>query len=147
MLKGEAKKIYQRNFMRRKRAGLPPVESKPKPEWRPSQRIIDEIQHWRWLREHQSWRLGARGEKIIDGLALDTDESWNEACRRYKADRDAARARSKAMRTQTAAAPVKREVRCTFCNEMRSPERRMVTDGFSAICEQCARNAIALMVA
>jgi hypothetical protein len=41
MLKGEAKTAYQREWMRRKRAGLP--TAKPKPEWQPSQRMIDDL--------------------------------------------------------------------------------------------------------
>jgi hypothetical protein len=44
MLKGEAETVYMRNYMRRKRAGLPTTIAKPKAEWQPTQAMVDQIQ-------------------------------------------------------------------------------------------------------
>ena len=79
MLKGEAKTAYMREYMRRRRAGL--ATAKPKPPWRPPQRMIAQIRHWGAI---PSWRMRQPAHVIIDGLRLDTDDGVLEACRRYK---------------------------------------------------------------
>jgi hypothetical protein len=96
MLKAKAKTEYMREYMRRKRAGLP-TRKEPK-ERRPSAGMISRIEYWARLRQSRPWRLYGTGRKVIDGLALDTDDSWMEACRRYKAILDERRERKKAAR-------------------------------------------------
>jgi hypothetical protein len=149
VLKGEAKTAYMREYMRRKRAGLPTTKPKlprPKAEWKPSQRIIDQIDHWRHLRAHRPWRLRRFGERVIDGLTLDTDESWMEACRRYEAYSDERRANREKEKQEAAEAAAKPNVRyCLFCNEPESTKRIFVGDGFWIICENCIAEAAAMV--
>ena len=44
MLTGEAKKAYQREYMRKKRAGL--VTRKPRKEWQPTQHVLAGLDFW-----------------------------------------------------------------------------------------------------
>jgi hypothetical protein len=115
MLKGEAKTEYMREYMRRKRAGLP-TATKPKPkEWEPTQRIVDEIAHW----AKYPWRRrSAIAGRVLKDLTLDNDESWMEACRRYKTltaerkqERQAEREREKQR------AEERKILHCSFCGE------------------------------
>ena len=50
MLQGDAKRDYQRDYMRRKRAGeptrKPPQPPKPKQPWQPTQRMADKVRYW-----------------------------------------------------------------------------------------------------
>ena len=78
MLQGDAKRAYQRVYMRRKRAGKPTVNPKP---WKPTKRMVDQVRYWLRTGAPQS----LTGRKIIEGLDA-TDE--HEALRRYKAHLD-----------------------------------------------------------
>jgi hypothetical protein len=78
MLQGDAKRAYQRVYMRRKRAGKPTVNPKP---WKPTKRMVDQVRYWLRTGAPQS----LTGRKIIEGLDP-TDE--HEALRRYKAHLD-----------------------------------------------------------
>jgi hypothetical protein len=147
VLTGEAKTAYMREYMRRKRAGLPtrkPKPPKPKPEWKPRQRVIDQINGWQHLRARGL--LSGLGSRVIDGLTLDTDESWMEACRRYEAYSDERRANREKEKQEAAGAAAKPKVRyCLFCNEPESTKRIFVGDGFWIICENCISEAAAIV--
>ena len=154
MLKGEAKTAYMREYMRRKRAGQPttttPPKPKPKAEWEPSQCIINEIDHWRRMRAHRLTSLRGLGARVIEGLTLDSDESWMEACRRYKAftdERRANRGKEKQAAAEAAAeAAAKPKVRhCWFCREPTSTKRIFVGDGALVICEICIAEAATIV--
>jgi hypothetical protein len=92
MLTGAAKTAYQREWMRRKRAGLP--TAKPKAAAGPRQRVIDQISRWVSLRSAD--RLYGRGAAILDGLSFvnggDNTAFWQQACRRYQGRRRCAEA-------------------------------------------------------
>ena len=148
MLKGQAKIDYQREYMRRKRAGLP--TAKPKPEWQPTERMIDEI---KWWAQHP-WKAGATGRQVIAGLILDNDESWMEACQRYKAITDERRAKRKADKEREKKLDEERKIlRCSFCDKPMTEtgkiqwfgmgyERRDGTKVYDAIiCEPCVTEA------
>jgi hypothetical protein len=138
MLEGEAKTAYMREYMRRKRAGLPTV--KPKKEWEPPWWMPHNIAVWaRHRAGREPWRVGCLGHKVIDGLKLDTDESVMEACRRYKAILDEQRAARKT-RKQAAAEPPPPK-RCSFCDKPASKRRILVGDRYTFICQQCATKA------
>ena len=149
MLKGKAKTDYMRDYMRRKRAGLPTAKStadKPaggEREWKPTKRVINQIAYWARVRASAApWRLRAIGDRVIDGLTLDTDESWMEACRRYKALKDERRAEREKEKEQ-AAKPKPRY--CLFCREPESTERIFVGHGVFLICEKCIAEAAAVV--
>jgi hypothetical protein len=147
MLKGEAKVAYQREYMRRKRAGLP-TAIKPKPrEWKPTQRMIDELE---WWAKYPSQRRSRIADRVLDGLILDNDESWWEACRRYKRLQDERRAERKADKEQEKKFEEERKIlHCSFCREPMTEtdkprwmgmgyERRDGTKVYDAIiCEPC----------
>ena len=133
MLEGEAKTAYMRDYMRRKRLGLPTVN--PKPEWKPNQRIIDEIAYW----ARHPLRTRGMGWRVIDGLTLDNDASWMEACRRYKAIIDERRAARKARKQEPPPPPVRC---CMFCGKPKTARRILIGNGFTFICQQCATKAV-----
>jgi hypothetical protein len=134
MLQGEAKTAYMREYMRRKRAGLPTV--KPKKEWEPSQRMIREIEHWAKYPK----RTRGMGRQVINGLTLDNDTSWMEACRRYKAILDKRWAEAKE-RKRLASLPPPPKC-CSFCGKPQSSRRILVGDRYTFICQQCATKAV-----
>ena len=124
MLTGDAKRDYQRDYMRRKRAGEPTVKP-PKP-WQPTKRMVDQVRYW--------LRTGASashvGRQIIEGLDPSNED---EALRRYKAHLD---------RRNEPEPPAPK--RCSFCDEPRSEDRPLFTDGsYEFICEACAKKAVA----
>jgi len=106
-LQGDAKRAYQRVYMRRKRAGKPTVNPKP---WKPTKRMVDQVRYWLRTGAPQS----LTGRKIIEGLDA-TDE--HEALRRYKAHLD------EHERERYAPPPPKC---CSFCGEPASDERTLV---------------------
>jgi hypothetical protein len=61
MLQGDAKRAYQRVYMRRKRAGKPTVNPKP---WKPTKRMVDQVRYWLRTGAPQS----LTGRTIIEGL-------------------------------------------------------------------------------
>lgn len=148
MLQGEAKRDYMRDYMRRKRAGEP--TAKPKPEWQPTQRQIDEV-HW-WFRcKLGNRRINGIGAEVVDGLdpnnadGTANDAAWNEAMQRYKALRDQQRADRKAKAAREAAdrnAPPC----CMFCLKPKTAKRHLVGDGYRLICARC-NNRITAMFA
>jgi hypothetical protein len=135
MLKGKAKRDYMREWMRRKRAGLPTTTPKSKPKSdRPRQRVIDQIAYWARNPSRQS----TLAIKVLDGLVLDNDASWLEACRRHKVlseERRAERDRAKLKATK----PRPRE--CSFCGEPAAADRLLIGDRFPLICETCVAEA------
>jgi len=142
MLKGDAKTAYQREYMRKKRAGLP-TATKPKAEWRPTQAMVDQIQHWRQMRVDEPWRLRDTALRVLDGL---TNKTWTEddmmeACRRLKAHQDEREA-ERERREDELSKPV--VWHCLFCGEPESPERLLYGKGIS-ICEKCIDEAAAAM--
>lgn len=138
MLTGEAKTAYQREYMRRKRAGLP--TAKPKPEWQPSQRMIDQIAFWYRRQHNKPWQLRGPWHKVIDGLKLENgDEAqWMEACRRLKAYQDDLRAEAKARKEEASKPKVHH---CSFCRKPASPRRALFGDRWAFICQPCATKA------
>ena len=106
-MQGDAKRAYQRVYMRRKRAGKPTVNPKP---WKPTKRMVDQVRYWLRTGAPQS----LTGRKIIEGLDP-TDE--HEALRRYKAHLD------EHERERYAPPPPKC---CSFCGEPASDERTLV---------------------
>ena len=123
MLQGDAKRAYQRVWMRRKRAGKPTVNPKP---WKPTKRMVDQVRYWLRTGAPQS----LTGRKIIEGLDP-TDE--HEALRRYKAHLD------EHERERYAPPPPKC---CSFCGEPASDERTLVgSTTYPLICETCTARA------
>jgi hypothetical protein len=112
--------------------------AKPRAAARPRQRVIDQIS--RWLSLRMADRLYGRGAAILDGLSFvnggDNTAFWQEACRRYQADVDA--------RKQPKLKP---SPRCLFCTEAASPDRILVGDAVSSICEHCVAEAAAVIAA
>src|SRR6476661_5607235 len=104
MLQGDAKRAYQRVYMRRKRAGKPTVNPKP---WMPTKRMVDQVRYWLRTGAPQS----LTGRKIIEGLDP-TDE--HEALRRYRAHLDE--------HERQRYAPPQPKC-CSFCGEPASDER------------------------
>jgi hypothetical protein len=126
MLQGDAKRAYQRVYMRRKRAGKPTVNPKP---WKPTKRMVDQVRYWLRTGAPQS----LTGRKIIEGLDP-TDE--HEALRRYKAHLD------EHERERYAPPPPKC---CSFCGEPASDERTLVgSTTYPLICETCTARAAAI---
>jgi hypothetical protein len=108
--------------------------------------LIDEIAYWARRGEG---RLRGRGRRIIEGLTFDNDdnnESWEEACRRYTSELDAARLRAKEKAKCEREAATKKIRHCTFCSEAQSPERRMCGNEWAFICDQCIREATTVLV-
>ena len=58
MLQGDAKRAYQRVWMRRKRAGKPTANPKP---WKPTKRMVDQVRYW--LRTGAPQSLVARSSR------------------------------------------------------------------------------------
>jgi hypothetical protein len=131
MLKGQAKTDYQREYMRRRRAGLPTATPKPPKEWKPTQRILDQIAQWISVADRQPWRLGELGRQVLAGLTFEPDENgkihvtddiWAELCRRYKQFADERRAECQKEKEEAA----KPTPRCrSFCRKPSSLERIM----------------------
>lgn len=122
MLRGEAK----RDYMRRKRAGEP--IAKPKPEWQPTQSMIDEVHYWFSVKlGRRPWELRGIGRQVVDDLMPNNDDgtpneaSWEEAMRRYKALRDQQRANRKRAKAERDAPPPPEC--CSFCGEPKSANR------------------------
>jgi hypothetical protein len=125
MLQGDAKRAYQRVYMRRKRAGKPTVNPKP---WKPTKRMVDQVRYWLRTGAPQS----LTGRKIIEGL--DPTEE-HEALRRYKAHLD------EHERERYAPPPPKC---CSFCGEPASDERAPWLAAYPLICETCTARAAAI---
>jgi len=138
MLKGQAKTDYQREYMRRRRAGLATAKPKPKAKlpWQPSHRMLETVRHWQHLAQRAPWRLRQPALNIIDGLDLATEEGVFEACRRHQAHLDARRAARKREAEEREAAK-KAPARCSLCGECASPDRFVVGEGIHFICESC----------
>ena len=128
MLHGDAKRAYQREYMRRKRAGKPTVNPKP---WKPTKRMVDQVCYW--LRTGAPQTL--TGRKIIEGLDP-TDE--HEALRRCKAHLD------QHERERYAPPPPK------CCTRLRRPFNDLRTlvgnASYPLICETCTTEAAAIFV-
>ncbi len=154
MLTGAAKTAYQREYMRRRRAGQPKPEPKPKPKpaWQPSQLLVHQIKCWASMRAHRPWRLGKFGAEVIDGLEFDTDEEWMEACHRHRGITEARR-QEKQQQKQDAARPEPTKpppvIRCSFCGEPTSDPRIMIRNrgGSAHICETCVADAAEIIAA
>jgi hypothetical protein len=117
VLKGEAKRDYMRDYMRRRRAGLATAKPpKPKPPWRPSKRMIETVRHWWYLAQHRPASLRQPSHSIIEDLDLDTDVDVEEACRRYQRYLEE---RRKQREREAQAAKVPAVKRCSFCMEPR----------------------------
>ena len=130
MLKGEAKRQYMKDYMRRMRAGEPTV--KPKPPWQPTQRMIDQIAYW--ARKPRWRRPSDIADRVLDGLTLDNDESWMEACRRYKTLTDERKRERQVEREKEKQPPV---WHCLFCNEPTTTKRWFFGERSRIICEVC----------
>jgi hypothetical protein len=127
-----------RAYMRRKRAGqstTTPRPPKPKSDG-PSQRVINQIAYWAC----NPWRARGIGPQVIDGLVLDNDESWQEACRRHKVLTEERRAKREREKLE-AAKPTTRY--CSFCHEPTTIERMFWGDetGYPLICDVCVAAA------
>ena len=74
-----------------------------------------------------------RGAAVLDGLTFvdnaDNTAFWQEACRRYADTRREQAPKSKPPRS------------CLFCGEAASPDRILVGDDHSSICEHCVAQA------
>jgi|GEM_PF-6386849 len=140
MLQGEAKTAHMREYIGRKRAGLP--TAKPKKPWEPPWWMTYNVKIWAKRRAgREPWRVGRFGRKVIEGLKLDTDESVMQACRRYKAILDEQRAERKTRKKAAAEPPPPPVRRCAFCYKPKTVRRILVGDGITFICQQCAANA------
>jgi hypothetical protein len=76
VLTGDAKRAYQREYMRKKRAGEP--TTKPK-EWQPTYNAVSEIEHW--VKYQRSWRIKPAQRDVVEGLVLTLPE-----CPEYDGD-------------------------------------------------------------
>ena len=136
MLQGDAKRAYQRVWMRRKRAGKPTVNPKP---WMPTKRMVDQVRHWLRTGAPQS----LTGRKIIEGLDP-TDE--HDALRRYKAHLDE-HERQRYAPPQPKCCSFCGELASdeSFCGELASDERALVgSKTYPLICETCTARAAAI---
>ena len=127
MLHGEAKRDYQRDYMRKRRTGEPTrkLEKQEKP-WQPTKRMRDQVRYW-----FRASNLSRVGRKIIEGLDPSNEA---EALRRYKAHLDE--------RKQPAVPEPKC---CSFCRKPQSAERVLVgPDNCTLICEACTARAAAI---
>jgi hypothetical protein len=142
MLKGQAKTDYQREYMRRRRAGQVAVKPLPKPKrTAPPKRMIDQIRYWG--RHADSWRLHRVGRAIIDGLDLGTEQGMAEACRRYQDHLDRRRTAKESWAKKEAEAKTAPK-RCSFC----SSAPAAVGNGYGLfICEGCVDEAAAIIAA
>jgi hypothetical protein len=140
MLTGKAKTDYQRNYMRdwmrRKRAGLP-TATKPKPQRRLDPAWLrDQIAYW--VRIRDTWKLRDTGRRVIDGLSFETEADWQEACRRYWAIRDGSLA--------PADPPKPRIKHCSFCRKSGSEVAKLIEGrGGVTICDRCIAQAARLV--
>ena len=80
------------------------------------------------------WRDNALAARVLDGLTLDNDESWMEACRRYKAHVDEQKRQRQAEREKREQPSVPC---CWFCLEPKTTERLFFGDRWRLICEVC----------
>jgi hypothetical protein len=153
MLHGTAKRDYMREYMRKRRAGEP--TRKPKPEWEPTQRMVDEVEHWFYLKLHRRRDLRGIGRAVVAGLDPHNEDgtaneaSWTEALQRYRtlrAERRAGRrVRRKREEAERNAPPPPK--RCSFCNEPASAKSTLVGPSdysFPLICETCTKEAAAI---
>jgi hypothetical protein len=146
MLTGEAKRNYQRLYMRRRRARLPTKAPKAPKEWEPSQRVIDDIT--RWI-SRPRWRLRGLGAQVLEGFTFEPDQNgkihlsddvWEKLCRRYEALVDERRA---VRETEKEEAAKPKPKRCLFCSKPASPDLILVGDGGRSICEMCVTECVA----
>ena len=150
MLHGTAKRDYMREYMRKRRAGEP--TRKPKPEWEPTQRMVDEVEHWFYLKLHRRRDLRGIGRAVVAGLDPHNEDgtaneaSWTEALQRYRKlraeQRAGRRVRRKREEAERNAPPPPK--RCSFCNEPASAKSTLVGPSdysFPLICETCTKEA------
>jgi ClpX C4-type zinc finger len=146
MLTGEAKRNYQRDYMRRRRAGQaapeqaaperkPPPPPKP---WQPPERLIEQIAYW--IRHPRSRR--GLGDEVMEDLHFDTDEEWMEACHRHKGITEWRREQKR----NPPPKPVRKPT-CSFCYEPQSATRIFVNNGFTNICEMCVAECVKVIAA
>ena len=154
MLTGQAKVDYQREYMRRRRAGL---GKPPKGEREPTRAEIRDIEYLARSRHTRRWDLKQQV------LKLKTDEDVVDFVRRQrqeKRDRRAnarARAEAKALNEMLDRAEYEAEVQewefsrwprkvftCIFCDAA-SGKAKMSGNGLHAICLDCAREAVRIL--
>ena len=127
MLQGDAKREYMRNYMRKKRAGLPTKQ--PAKPWQPTKRMRDQVRYW--------FRTGAPAShrQIIEKLKPKDED---EALYRYKAHLD---------ERKNTTPPPSEPLRCSFCNQPAAKGRGLVSRGGGSplICAACAKDAVALL--
>jgi hypothetical protein len=161
MLMGQAKKDYQREYMRKRRAGEPTIKPKVAREWQPTYRVISEIERWikyPW-RTKQALRDITKGLKLAlpewpeaigmadiakwqryfpihEAAVLDyvrSDPDWQEAFRRYRAHKDALKAERERKKWEE---PDQRY--CLFCYDgLTTTGKLFVNTGYNVICETC----------
>ena len=148
MLTGDAKRAYQREYMRRKRAGEPTRKpQKPeKPEREPDWEAIDrEVAHWiKYPRSCPAW-----ADVVLDRRAefdLRTEEGGQAFGRLYLKARADHRAKRKAEREEQAKREAEYEAerrikRCSFCGTPQSEVRMLLGDDYRFICETCVEQA------
>jgi ClpX C4-type zinc finger len=130
---GDAKKAYQREYMRRRRAGEP-TRREPRP-WEPPGGLKARIAHW--ARQRYRLREGSIGLEVVGGLEFDTHEEWMEACYRFKGITEARRQE----RTEAVPEPKPRPKECSFCGYVQDGERVLIGDDWHYICEVCVAAA------
>ena len=141
MLQGEAKRDYQREYMRKRRAGEP--TRKPKPEREPTQRMVDEVGYLFRRQLAGSWSKVVAGldPNNADGTA--NEAAWNEALQRYRTLRAEQRAERKRKKAERDAPPEPKC--CSFCNEPASAKRVLVgIEPWARICAKCNRRVAAI---
>jgi hypothetical protein len=161
MLTGQAKKHYQREYMRKKRAGEPTAKPKVAKEWQPTYSVVLDIERW----VKHPWRQAQRD--ITKGLTLTlpeegfdtadiaewnrqfpaykqavldhvcTDAEWQEAFRRYRAHKERLKAEHqyKAQRRNP-------DLRfCLICSDCEGMDQRRFIDTSwhcgDPVCETC----------
>ncbi len=153
MLTGDAKRAYQREYMRRKRAGeptrkpkLPEQPTKPEKPWEPTKSMIWDVRRWFSLKVNDHCLRGIGRDVVHDLDPNNADGSvneaaWIEAMRRYKTlrrEQRVERERKQAERDKP------KPKRCSFCYEPASAERILIGDSdnsFRLICETCVEQA------
>ena len=153
MLTGDAKRAYQREYMRRKRAGEPtrepqkPKKPKPeKPEREPDWEAIDrEVAHWiKYPRSCPAW-----SDVVLDRRAefdLRTEKGGQAFGRLYLKARADRRAKRKAEREEEAKREAEYEAklrikRCSFCDTPQSEVGMLWGNDYRLICDICVEQA------
>jgi hypothetical protein len=110
--------------------------------------MVRQVGRWFSLQLSGRW-IGELGARVVNGLnpnnadGTPNEESWTEACRRYKAHLAEQRAQRKQPKEPEPPKPPAPK-RCSFCREPQSATDILVGDGFTLICASCSQKVAAI---